>query len=747
MKPDPATAPRPFLPTWFRWHDWLTATGYWLNSSRWETGYVVLLLGFVLVYQLASPIVLGDTDMWYHLNGGRYFWEHGEVPISPFFSFNDPERVWINYFWGFQALVYQVHELAGYQGLIVLRAVLVFACMVMIWRVIAGFRQPQTTGLALLVLLALYVVLIDGRAFQLRPHLFSYFFIALFLYVLEHRPRLAFVLPPITVLWVNFHGIEYVVAALIGGAYLLEFVVDWRRGRPQRARRDWRYAAAILVCAPALLVNPHAWTIFAAPFVTPRDLMQYVAEMRPLSWESLSTFVTTSGQIGAQSAFALLFVFAVYSAAAAMLGRRARLAHLLLLAGGTVLLSRGNRFIWEWALLALPLLATQAASYRPTIPKGHAVSPGRVVGLAMLLAPVVTLGARLDPSKPYPFDPAGLPVGTTAFLRNSGAAGNLLMNPSYAGYTQWELHPRIRVFADMELPPFNDWDMYRIFSAHRSGDGFKRLLTEHPIDFILVELHNSAMPAFIRDSGSFAPIFFDDSAALYANRERQAALVAKHELTTLNPMNLMDARNVAAEKRPLDERLLELEIAWELNPSSTRALHALTYLLVDAKRFNEAERWADAFVENQPRDPNSHYLKGVILENTDRCPEATKHFERAFPLSTRDFHAELHKHLGACGYLTKDFSDAYENFQRGVNIYLRDEPNETLYQYAFSAFVVGDAPRARILLQALLYKTPDKEEHLIGRARGLLAAISSDAPLDGQVQRNVSPQSAHERPQ
>jgi tetratricopeptide (TPR) repeat protein len=299
----------------------------------------------------------------------------------------------------------------------------------------------------------------------------------------------------------------------------------------------------------------------------------------------------------------------------------------------------------------------------------------------------------------------------------------------------------------MELPPFNDWDMYRIFSAHRNAQGFKSLLSGYPIDFILVELRNSAMPAFIRDSGSFAPIFFDDSAALYAHRERQAELVAKHELKTLNPMNLLDDMNVAGEKRPLDERLLELEIAREVNPTSTRTLHALTYLLVDAKRYDEAESWADTFIEDQPRDPNSHYLKGVVLENTDRCPEATTHFARTFPLSTRDFHPKLHKHLGACAYLTKDFTAAYEHFQRGVNIYLHSEPSETLYQYAFSAVVVGDAPRARILLEAILYQTPDKEKHLIDRARGLLAAISLESSLDAPIPRNAPRQSDPASPQ
>ena len=41
---------------------------------------------------------------------------------------------------------------------------------------------------------------------------------------------------------------------------------------------------------------------------------------------------------------------------------RARISHTLLALGGVFLLARGYRFIWEWALLSLPLLSTFASS-------------------------------------------------------------------------------------------------------------------------------------------------------------------------------------------------------------------------------------------------------------------------------------------------------------------------------------------------------------------------------------------------
>ena len=98
-------------------------------------------------------------------------------------------------------------------------------------------------------------------------------------------------------------------------------------------------------------------------------------------------------------------------------------------------------------------------------------------------------------------------------------------------------------------------------------------------------------------------------------------------------------------------------------------------------------------------------------------------------LSARDFHPSLHQHLGSCLYVMQDFDAAYEHFEKGVNIYTRNEPSETLYQYAFSAVVVGDVRKARLLLKALLYQTPESETRLVERARALLAQVESDPSL------------------
>lgn len=52
--------------------------------------YLILLLALSFYYLIRWPIVALDTDLWYHLNGGRYILENKSLPTTSFFSFISP---------------------------------------------------------------------------------------------------------------------------------------------------------------------------------------------------------------------------------------------------------------------------------------------------------------------------------------------------------------------------------------------------------------------------------------------------------------------------------------------------------------------------------------------------------------------------------------------------------------------------------------------------------------------------------
>ena len=72
-----------------------------LPRSPW-LGYLALLIVAATLTVARNPVRYLDSDLWIHLSGGRYLFEHHAVPHDSFFSFIVPPREWLSYAWLFQ---------------------------------------------------------------------------------------------------------------------------------------------------------------------------------------------------------------------------------------------------------------------------------------------------------------------------------------------------------------------------------------------------------------------------------------------------------------------------------------------------------------------------------------------------------------------------------------------------------------------------------------------------------------------
>ncbi|MBI3320339.1 MAG: hypothetical protein HYZ89_07135 [Candidatus Omnitrophica bacterium] len=181
--------------------------------------YLLLLYGLSCFYLIGWPVIAGDTDLWYHLNGGRYLFEHHAIAHESFFSFVSPPRVWVNYYWLFQVVVYLLYSWGGYLGLVVFRSAMYLATVWLVFLYLSRGQERQASSAWWVFIAVLCGLLLIPRSLLIRPHLFTYGFIVAFLYLLEYRPRSLMLLPALAVLWCNFHGITYPVMWWILMAY------------------------------------------------------------------------------------------------------------------------------------------------------------------------------------------------------------------------------------------------------------------------------------------------------------------------------------------------------------------------------------------------------------------------------------------------------------------------------------------------------------------------------------------------
>jgi tetratricopeptide (TPR) repeat protein len=672
------------------------------------------MAGFLLLvafYQLSTPIRMGDTDMWYHLNGGRHLFNTGEMTSQPFFSVLDGVREWVVYYWGFQALSYGLFEAGGYQALVIFRALSLVAAGVLVFLYLSSARRREDSWLFPALAGALLIAFLDGRFLQVRPHIATYLLLLTFLYVLEFRPRWTPVLPLLATAWANLHGVTYVLGVLVCGAYFLEFLVGRLRGQPGE-RTTWRFGLGILLCAPAVLINPNGIGILSASFAIPPNIDQFISELKALSPVHFTTLFLSNMQLAQGSLLMLVAGGTLYAALQSVQERRVRLAHWLLALGGAALLPRGHRFLFEWIILSLPLLATVHAPALPRPARPLALRHGLV--LFALALPVGNFAKGIDRAAPYPFDPQGLPVGITEFMAQEGLQGNFLTPPSEAGYVQWRLYPDVRIFMDMEFPPFTAEDFLRLASAYRSADGFRLLDQQYRFDFVSVARSSGTFKKVAEELGDLKPIWFDDAQVLFVNTKRRPELAQRHALEAIDPFSLLEGPGSTAEKVATLQRLHAAQ------PQTERTLHALARLALEQKDYAAALGYAEQFLAVAPTNPNSHYLVGDALENLGRYDEAVPHYQRALDHADADFRSRVQLHLGTCYYQLQDFAAAYRAFSAGLQPFTRIESAEDLFQGAFAAAYAGDLDLTRLWVLALSNDWTQDQPELVAKGLALL---------------------------
>lgn len=209
---------------------------------------------------LACCFPLADTDLWWHLKTGEIILDTGQIPFVDFYTFTDADKPWIDLHWGFQVLMAAAHRLGGAPLLVVLKATVLTAALMIGWMACGRALPAWLRGLPWM----LAVVTISGRGFE-RPEMFTVLFLALWLWLVERideHPRWMWWLPALQLAWINMHAL-FVLGLVVGASRLVDEVAR------QMAQGRWGLALAlewqnprratyvVVLCLFAALVNPY----------------------------------------------------------------------------------------------------------------------------------------------------------------------------------------------------------------------------------------------------------------------------------------------------------------------------------------------------------------------------------------------------------------------------------------------------------------------------------------------------------
>lgn len=614
--------------------------------------YLLILIAMLVKFFLDEPIVSYDTDLWYHLTGGVQILLHGAIPTDSYFSFLEPRRVWVDYYWLFQVIVAALHQGFGYYGLIALRMILSVGMLAVVMAYLArGYRQRQDI-VALILLSSVYMAVLIPRLMNLRPHHFSYLLLAIMLYVLEWAPRRVLWLVPLAILWANLHGIVYPVMLTIIGAYALEhLVLAWRARRV--TREAWACWTTLALAALAVVCTPHGVRLLPVPFRSTAYASMYIGELAPFGAENFTSLAIFNLTVTQGTLFTLLVIAAVAIIVLSFRQRTFRISHLALFIVGLLLLPKAVRFMYECVLLSLPLLTANVSVTRlvesaADSPSGSRLRKVVVVALLALAiwTPLRTFRSQLEPRAAFPMSRRGLPTGLCDFLRHVDTGGRLLNHPNNGGYYQWRLYPRYRIFMDMEVPfLFRDEDFFLMDQTLRDATTMRTVLERYAPEFISFPFNWKEAAERLEEIGGYAPVFFDDEEVLYASRAGVPTVVERYELKALKPFELIETLGEVApslEKWSEDERLQsmrEVRRMLEVDPTCRLSNQLAAVVLLDEKRYDHALAHAHTIVTTYPEWSLGYRLEAeawgglgaqakamTALESASiRAPDATTH--------------------------------------------------------------------------------------------------------------------------
>jgi len=531
--------------------------------SAGDRGVILAASVFCFAFVLAL-FPLQSYDTWWHLANGREIAQGRGIPRTNLYSFTAPDYEVVPTHWLFGLGAYCLHSVAGVNGLVVAKALIVAAAFTL---ALVLARRRGAGALAAAAVVALGVVA-SRRRFLERPHIFTMLGLAGFAYLLElFRERFAensgenaegpsldgsawralghamtrrywpvLALPPLAALWANLHAGCLFGVGLVGFAAAGEFVI-WLAcrvklgpeapGTRAAARVTLVLGAAALACAVFVMISPAGWTVYTY------NLWHVgLAEVVPLKEFRAAT---PAGQ-------PLFYLLVVAGAAALIIDRRRTRAGDAMAFGVFALLGiYAVRGIPNFALIAPAIMApaltrlwAKARAHPRVARAAHVLDrlPQSALSLSLIVIP---FAASLTSGKyriALGVERGLVPEGAAAFVEREVAPERAVFNDLAAGgYLAWRWYPRRRIFIDGRTNAYPRKLFQNLYKPPVESAAVDRVLRNHDISIVILFHYGKGNPLWqFFGLDDWAVVYADETALVLAWRVAvNRGLIEKHE--------------------------------------------------------------------------------------------------------------------------------------------------------------------------------------------------------------------------
>jgi len=484
---------------------------------------------FALVALPRPAIPLIDGDVYWHIRAGETVLDTGAVPKVDTWSIVGEGMRWTSQDWlsnVLLALGWRLGEI-GPTVLSVGSALLVVGALALLWWAY-GRRMPDAGWLGRIVWLAAGLI-VAGPTLGVRVQvvdltLGAAVILCLWSFQVDRHWRWLVALPLITFLWANLHA-GWPLVFLLGGAVVVGELVDRARGRlvPLPLRDVGRLAMGLAASVPTIAINPNGLDLYLYPLRTSaiaahRD---FVSEWQP---PDPGTFI---GQV--------FIVFTVVVALPAVwIGlRKLRTADLLTIAGLTLMIALGARF-----LLVAPLIAATAGlALEPALGRtalGRRFGPilrrlgtprrapfstinGALVAV-MIAAGLIVTWARTAPSVQAEMIKDHMPVSAVDWIIENDPGDRPFNQYAWGGYLGLRV-PENPIYIDGRSDIYGDAPIREFVDAVQLRIDPQAAFDKYKIDYVLYGV-DQLLAEWLDNSSTWHRAYADELAGVWVRRAR-----------------------------------------------------------------------------------------------------------------------------------------------------------------------------------------------------------------------------------
>ncbi len=479
---------------------------------------ILVTISLAFIYGIGvAAFSLREPDTCFLLSMGRWICQHKMLPVTDPFSYtfamySAPQGL-VVYQWLTEVIFFAIITVAGTMGLVTFAcSILVYSLIIMPWRILECFKLGSLRA----GLITIGVALGSIERMLLKPEIFSYLFLAVYLEIVvrqemrtdSHRInwKLATVLAVIMVLWANLHS-----GFVIGILLLLVLSLRDLCGNRRALLTTW--SISFVFCLLASLITPYGillWQYIPHLYFHPAN--RYIGELQPFTTTLASHNLPLLCSFGGLSLLALFRIRRGFRPA--LTG--SDFIYMLIAIVGMVLGILFQRLITFGLLLMLPLIGS-GFHIKTETPAG--TKQKNIHALIVLSAIAGSLSMLLFSHPTIPaisrvFVP---PFQALDYIAVHNPSGNLFNDPEFGDVLMWNGKNPVKLFIDTRFDIYSQQTVRDYLAIADCNPTWRELLIKYKINWI-----------FLSPATRLCQYLEKDAAWQVAFKNEQAEIIVHH---------------------------------------------------------------------------------------------------------------------------------------------------------------------------------------------------------------------------